>query len=84
MGKGSVAVECAVRADSLQRHDTSGVRSKDFCTRTHAQNHCAMECHPSLGEGTNPKNKNLTQKQGTLRSLMLRHLESCEFRLGRG
>ena len=49
LGKGPVSVECAVRAGSPQRHDTSGVRNKDFCTRTHAQNHCAMESLPSLG-----------------------------------
>ena len=30
LGKGSVSVECAVRAGSPQRHDTSGVRNKDF------------------------------------------------------
>ena len=50
LGKGSVSVECAVRLAAR-----SGMTPAGFETRTHAQNHCAMECHPSLGEGTNPK-----------------------------
>ena len=52
LGKGSVSVECAVRAGGPQRHDTSAVRNKDFRTRTHAQNHCVQwHCRAGMALG---------------------------------